>query len=272
MNYVCLSVRVKEPSMREILVAELSEIGFDMFSETEDLLETSVRIEHFQENELKEIMNQYQIEEFEYTVVENQNWNQLWESHYPYVEISSECVVRALFHQLEKSYPYEIIIQPKMSFGTGHHATTVLMMRAILQMDCSHKDVLDAGCGTGILGILALKKGARSVVANDIEEWTVENALENAFANKVELQVVLGDIYAVGSLQKTFDIILANINLHVILEELPCYITLLRPEGKLLLSGFYVSDIPLIERKLTSLHRKITSVNTLENWACLLIG
>jgi len=271
MEYTTLHISADE-LLREILIAELSEIGFDMFSETEDMLEACALTENYQEDAFLEIAKQYNLQNYRKEYVAKQNWNELWESNFPYLEINNDCIVRAEFHKLDRQYKYEILIQPKMSFGTGHHATTSLMMRSLMTVDCAQKEVLDAGCGTGILGILALKMGAKSVIANDIEDWTVQNALENAEANHVNMTVKLGDVHVVLATHQSFDIILANINLNVILSELPHYVAMLRrPQGKLLLSGFYIDDIPLVEEKLKILGKKIIQSNSLHNWVCLVI-
>jgi ribosomal protein L11 methyltransferase len=180
-------------------------------------------------------------------------------------------LIRAAFHKIEKKYPYEIIITPKMSFGTGHHQTTHLMISRQMKMNHQDKRVMDAGCGTAILSIMAAKLGAKEVEAFDIDEWSVENGQENAENNNCSnIHIQLGKISEV-KLKGTFDIILANINKNILLEEMESYSNYLLPGGQLLLSGFYVHDLADLRKEAGKYNLKGVAHDERETWACLLL-
>lgn len=271
MSYVTLKVYCSA-ELTELLITELAELGFDAFLEEEGGFEASVAKENYREEEIKQLLSDYQVD-YDTLEVEKQNWNHLWESNYPIVEVTNECVVRAPFHQLERPYRYELIISPKMSFGTGHHDTTLLMMRAQLTIPHKNTDVLDVGCGTGILGIFAKKIGASNVYACDIEEWAVENTLENAQLNQVEIHVHWGTMQFFFPASPTFDIILANINRNVLLEDIPHYEKRLKKGGYLLVSGFYRKDQEVIEQKAHQVRLINIASHSLadspESWMCM---
>lgn len=239
-----------EDSFREILQAELSLFAFDSFIETDTGFETSILSEDFQQADFEQLMQRYEamtslawhIEE-----VEKQNWNQLWESQYEAIVINDKCRVRADFHEADPNFDYEIVIIPKMSFGTGHHQTTALMLNLQYESDFLGKKVADLGCGTGVLGIFALKKGAISLKACDIDDWAVENTNENAQLNAVSLEVFKGT--ASDFLEKNYEVVLANINRNVLLSEMELYADLLLAKGELYLSGFYEEDLASIRQK-----------------------
>ncbi|GAB4329249.1 MAG: 50S ribosomal protein L11 methyltransferase [Flammeovirgaceae bacterium] len=272
MSYITLKIYCAE-EMTDILIAELSELGFDAFLEFEGGFEGSMEKPLFQEDAVKELLTQYGVSEYEFLDVEKQNWNAIWESNYPVVEVSDNCVIRAPFHTLSKTYQYELLIVPKMSFGTGHHSTTLLMMQNLLQIPHKGLDVLDVGCGTGILGILSKKLGAAKVFACDIEEWAVENSKENAQLNQVELEISWGTLHFFYPALPSFDIILANINRNVLLEDIPAYEKRLRKNGHLLVSGFYKKDVEAICQKAKEagllILRTQTNSESDESWACV---
>lgn len=267
-----IQIRVKTPeALSDLLKAELSELGFDAFLDTEEGFEAAVEKEAFDEEAVDEIFGFYASQgslSYHMEEVARQNWNQLWESHYEMVEISEECLIRADFHRPVKPYRYELVINPKMSFGTGHHATTKLMLLHQLETDFAGKTVLDAGTGTGVLGIMALKRGAASVDACDVEEWPEENVPENAAKNGVSFPFYRGTVQALPP-NSTYDIILANINRNVLLEEMPLYNQLLKPQGMLFLSGFYVKDIPALVAKALPLGLQLFSTRNEQDWASL---
>ncbi|HEY6162870.1 MAG TPA: 50S ribosomal protein L11 methyltransferase [Bacteroidia bacterium] len=229
----------------DILTAELAEAGFEMFVETPEGIKAYLSSGLDAENILDGILilkdpslwHSLKIER-----IEKQNWNEEWEKNFPVVEIGEQLLIRAPFHEPGRNkYCYEIVIEPKMSFGTGHHDTTFLMAQQLLELDVQGKRVLDMGCGTGILGILAAKKGAASVVAIDIEEWAYENAKENAERNAIfNISVEKGDVNLLAG--RPFQLILANINKNVLLNDLGAYSNRLEAKGELLLSGFFESD------------------------------
>jgi ribosomal protein L11 methyltransferase len=271
--YTKLSVQCDQ-EFSEILIAELGEIGFDTFLENDNGFEAYVEEERFDRQALQEVKSKYDeatVLNFSFEKIEKKNWNEEWENSYEPIIVDDRCLIRASFHQIEKKYPYEIIITPKMSFGTGHHQTTYLMIKNQMGIDHKGKRVMDAGCGTAILSIMASKLGAREVEAFDIDEWSVTNGNENIQVNNTpNVHLQQGKITEV-KLSDTFEIILANINKNVLLAEVGIYSSYLGRHGFLLLSGFYTQDIPdLLEmgkrHNLSEVKR-----DERENWASLLL-
>ncbi len=271
-NYLEFNFKI-EPLQpwNEILMAELIEIGFDSFTEEYDGILAYIPKDLFQEKELVEI-NLLQNPEIKisYTFEEmpNINWNEEWEKNFSPINVEDQVSIRAEFHE-NQNLAHEIIIQPKMSFGTGHHATTYLMIQQMLDMDLKNKTVLDMGCGTSVLAIFAKQQGAGKTVAIDIDEWSVENSIENAARNNVELEISQGTAESLGA--ENFDIILAKINRNILISDIPTYVSVLNSGGQLLLSGlcfFDVDDILEVctEQKLT-LEKKIER----EEWVSLLL-
>lgn len=246
MDYIELLVRC-DGTYCDIIQAELAELGFEAFAEEERGFAAYAPAKLFNEAATESILKQYMMDaalEWEVKALEKTNWNEEWEKNYHPIEVGDECVVRATFHTPRPDVPYEIIITPKMSFGTGHHQTTRLMLQQQLKLDHQGMRVLDVGCGTAILAIMAFKRGAAEVWACDIDEWCVENGQENCILNKCpQIQVKLGAL-AESGIGGRYDIILANINKNVLLEEMDLYAEFLQPDGHLLLSGFYEQDIP----------------------------
>ena len=255
----------------EILMAELIEIGFDSFTEEHNGILAYIQKDLFDDKQLQEInMFSNEAVEISYTYQEmpNINWNEEWEKNFEPINVENQVSIRAEFHS-NQNLPHEIIIQPKMSFGTGHHATTYLMIQQMLDMDFENKTVLDMGCGTSVLAIFAKQKGAGKTVAIDIDEWSVENSKENAERNNVDLDISQGTADNLGA--ENFDIILANINRNILISDIPTYVSVLNNVGQLLLSGlcfFDVDDILEVcnEQKLT-LKRKLQR----EEWVSLLL-
>ena len=255
----------------EILMAELIEIGFDSFTEEHNGILAYILKDVFDDKQLQEInMFSNEAVEISYTYQEmpNINWNEEWEKNFEPINVENQVSIRAEFHS-NQNLPHEIIIQPKMSFGTGHHATTYLMIQQMLDMDFENKTVLDMGCGTSVLAIFAKQKGAGKTLAIDIDEWSVENSKENAARNNVELEISQGTADNLGA--ENFDIILANINRNILISDIPTYVSVLNNVGQLLLSGlcfFDVDDILEVcnEHKLT-LKRKLQR----EEWVSLLL-
>jgi len=274
MYYSRLKV-ICDAEFSEILMAEIGEVGFDTFMETDDGFEAYVEKENYDKELLLSIKEKYKKHTplvFYQDRVEKQNWNEEWEKNYDPIIIDDRCLIRADFHKIEKKYSYEIIITPKMSFGTGHHQTTYLMIKSQLDIDHQNKRVMDAGCGTSILSVMAAKLGAREVEAFDIDEWSVSNGKENievnGCTNIVHQQLgKLSDFTFEGK----FDIILANINKNVLLDEMELYRELLSEDGLLLLSGFYTSDISDLLREANSLGLQEIKRNEKETWAALLL-
>lgn len=271
MNYieVAFSFEPASNENREIIAALLSQGGFDSFSDTKQGINAYIPEDLFDESEMKAWIEAVvtTFDSFEYTTqqIEEQNWNANWEANFEPIIVSDNCRIKAPFHDLKDSYTYDLIIEPKMSFGTGHHPTTVLMMQLLLPLNIEHQKILDMGCGTGVLGILASKKKATSVVAVDIDNWSYQNTLENAARNQVSnLEAILGD--ASQLVGKSFQVILANINRNILLSDMEIYINSLTSNGQLLLSGFYNQDLPIISDKANSLGLKYITHIEQDNW------
>lgn len=254
----------------EILLSELAEIGYDSFEETDEGLHAYIIIEKYHQQDLlgMSVLNLPEVDVvFEVSELEDKNWNAIWESDFEPIEVGAECRVRAPFHP-DNNCKYEIVISPKMSFGTGHHQTTWLMMKQMLTADWAGKEVLDLGTGTGVLAILAAKMGAKNVVAIDVDEWAYENAVENVELNKtVNIDVEKGGVSQIKD--RKFQTILANINKNVLLQEMPTLVESLHDGGSLLLSGFFENDIEDIKTKSEKCGLTYSHVLTKENWAML---
>ena len=245
MDYQALHFQIN-PELNEILIAELSELGYESFLENEHGFSAYLPFHLFDEESIINLQQTYQENiHFTYTheFIKAENWNAKWEADYAPVIIENQCLIKSSFHQIDTEYPYQILINPKMSFGTGHHDTTALMITHLLDTDLSGKTVLDAGCGTGILAIMAHKRGAVGVKGFDIEEWAVENAQENITLNNCpDIQIWLGTIETVAPHEK-FDCLIANIQRNVLLAEMHLYAQHLNSKGILFVSGFYEADI-----------------------------
>ena len=230
----------------DLIIAELDQHGYDSFQETETGVQAYILIDEFDEEIIKDLQQQYEeVVEFNYSVseLENKNWNEEWEKNFEQSIISDECIVRASFHIPDKEYEYDIVINPRMSFGTGHHATTSMMLLHELDMDIQGKKVLDAGCGTGVLAIMAAKLGASEVFAYDIDDWSYNNALDNFSLNNTEtINISVGEV-GVAIHNRPYDVILANINKNVLLQDIQHFANILQENGYLVLSGFYEKDI-----------------------------
>lgn len=274
MYYTRLQV-LCDPEYQDILIAEIAEAGFDTFLETENGFEAYTENSNYDAKAFESIKVKYKDLahiEYQFDQIEKKNWNEEWEKNYEPVVVEGKCIVRAEFHRPVRTHPYEVIITPKMSFGTGHHQTTYVMIQTQMEINHNDKRVMDAGCGTGILSIMASKLGAKDVEAFDIDEWSVINAQENIEINRCDnIRIRQGTIRDF-SFEGQFDIILANINKNILLDELEEYRKHLRQTGLLLLSGFYESDIPdLLEEAKRHGLREIKR-NSRELWCALLLG
>lgn len=273
MYYTRLQV-ICDPEFSEILMAEIAETGFDTFMENEKGFEAYTEQAKYDKEKLhavKEKYGQFTPVVFYQDRIEKKNWNEEWEKNYEPIIVDDKCMIRAGFHQPEKQYPYEIIITPKMSFGTGHHQTTYLMVKNQMEMDHQNKTVMDAGCGTAILSVMASKLGARQVDAFDIDEWSVINGQENIEVNKCNnISIRQGKISDL-TFDDNFDIILANINKNILLVEMAQYAAYLNPGGLMLLSGFYEKDIPDLMAEAQRYALQHVRSDERENWAALLL-
>lgn len=272
-NYTAyhFTISPKEPGA-EILLAELGELAFDSFVETEEGLSAYIQTN----NNTADLLNDIYIlnnPEFEITYVtediEQVNWNEEWEKNFEPINVDDLCYVRAPFHETKK-VPYEIVIEPKMSFGTGHHETTFMMLKHILNLDVTNMNVLDMGCGTAILAILALMKGAKHADAIDIDNWCYLNSIENAERNNItNINVYEGDAVLLSNKTNTYDLVIANINRNILLNDMQVYANTLKTNGIILFSGFYVEDIPAIEAAANQYGMHLQGQLTKNNWASL---
>ncbi len=255
---------------REIIVALLAEEGYESFMDTKKGLQAYIDADSFDETILARTLAQLDGVQIEQRIerIAHTNWNEQWEKDYHPVEVDSRCVIRALFHDPMPQYEFEIIIQPQMSFGTGHHPTTLTIAQVLLDMDIDGKTLLDLGTGTGVLAILAEKKGAKGIVATDIEDHIIENARDNVRHNDcVEIRVDKADL-AVPSKEK-FDIILANINLNTLVAGLPNIVAQAEKGATVLLSGFYEEDAKTLVSATEPLGLQYVQRKTHRNWAVL---
>jgi ribosomal protein L11 methyltransferase len=231
---------------REILVAELAEIGFESFEYSDNGMTGWLRSELFDVEKVNEIIVRYAplfMVTYDHHPVKPVNWNEEWEKNYDPVVIDSRCRIRAPFHPPMNNFEFEIVIEPKMSFGTAHHDTTALMIRWLLDTDTTSLEVLDMGCGTGVLAILAAMKGAVGVTAVDNYIWACENTIENSQRNNIfQPEVIHGDAEILTQFSEKFHLILANINRNVIVEDLSKFTAALAPDGQIILSGFLEVD------------------------------
>lgn len=271
--HTCLRVSC-DPALNELLIAELSEAGFDSFLELDDGFEAYAEGDSYDRQRADAIREKYAASTsltYSWSKVEARNWNAEWEKSFSPVVVDNRCLIRAAFHSADQDYPVEIVITPKMSFGTGHHQTTWLMVKTMLDLDHSNKRVMDAGCGTGILSILASKLGAAEVEAFDIDDWSIENAVENTAINHCpNIRIQKGKITDVG-LDGLFDIVLANINKSVLLSEMRNYVQFLAPEGLLVISGFFETDIPGLLDTAQGFKLKEVARDQRDEWASLLL-
>jgi len=255
----------------DILVARLNEIEFESYTEDKTGVKAYVQTHLLDESAVKEIIAEVaELCEltFSITKVKQENWNKKWESNFDPVHINDRCVIRAHFHTAFPDVEQEIIITPKMSFGTGHHETTSLVMNEMFGIDFKDKSVLDMGSGTGVLAILAAKLGASSLIGIDFDEWAFENAVENAELNGVSnIDFIHGDADAIG--ETTFDIILANINRNIILQDIATYVGAMNEKSEILLSGFLKEDIPLILEKSEQLGLELVVSKHKNKWQML---
>ena len=256
----------------EVLMTMLSDVGFESFSENDNgTLSAFIQAPLFTPDlsarlsteEFSEFLDSFHIER-----IADQNWNAVWESQYEPVLIDDRCMVRAPFHPEKSGVEFDIVIMPKMSFGTAHHETTKQMIQYLLSLQLTGKSLLDMGSGTAVLAILARMKGAFPVTAIDNDEWAYNNALENVESNDfADIEVLMGDSSLLPG--KSFDIILANINRNILLNDIPAYRKSLNAGGKLFMSGFYSEDLPLIEAKCNESGLTIMSHRSENNWTAV---
>lgn len=274
MNYYELTIELRDfENWSDILVAYLAEIGFESFVEEAPHLKAYIAENEYRGKELLQLMNDVQktgagIDSFDLQLLAQQNWNAAWESQFEPVYVAEKLRIVAPFHTLAPFDGMELVILPKMSFGTGHHQTTHLICQTMFDLDFQGKRVLDMGAGTGVLAILAEKLGAQEIVAIEIEQWSAENILENVALNgSTKVKAIHGGAEAIGA--QPYDMILANINKNVLLAQMALYASALVPNGLLLLSGFFTTDTPDLIAAATALGLKHQQTLDRENWAVL---
>jgi len=262
---VNFKIDMNSPEM-EILMAQLADIGFDSFMEADDGLLAYILKASFNKILLAETVKSNQNPpSYSFITIKEQNWNKVWESNYDPVNINNQVYIRAPFHERNQDVKYEILVDPKMSFGTAHHETTSMMIELILNEEMTGKKVLDMGCGTGILAILAEMMGAKNLDAIDNDEWAYKNSQENVDKNKCKnIHVKLGDKSTIKAIE--YDCILANINRNVLLKDIPDYTTHLVNNGILLLSGFYTEDLEQIESSARDCNLELVGKIVKNNW------
>lgn len=259
MDYILINVQCDKP-FREILIAEMGQLEFDSFVDTEVGFEAYIAEDIFNHPALQILFNKYRQQTrvwYELIKIPKENWNEAWENNYEPIKVKDQVYVRATFHDPMPRFPYEIVINPKMSFGTGHHETTSQIISLQLEIDHEDKKLLDIGTGTGILAIMADKLGASQVDATDIDDWCIENSLENFELNAVDYGFVKQGTIKDLDIEGPYDIVLANINTNILLEEMAYYAALIVDEGFLLLSGFYDFDLEKIVSKANSLNLRL---------------
>ena len=272
MNYTELNLQLNPLELfGEMLTYQLGEVGFEMFEDTPQGFKAYIQTANFNNDAVLEIIEGIKEMNCEVTYsiqdIPWQNWNAEWEKNYQPEIIGNKIYVRAEFHDANPSYPHEIIVQPRMAFGTGHHPTTSQVMEAMLDIDFKNKSLLDMGCGTGILAILGMQLGASSAYAIDYDPNSVDNSIENAQRNGYpQIEVALGSSELLKG--KSYDIILANINRNIILNDLDKYAASLNAGGLLITSGYYTSDLSVIKNKAAEYHIDYLQHTSQNDWCC----
>ena len=266
---IAFTITPANPTINEVLTAITAEIGCDSFDESETGMNAYIPEKDFSLEALEEALSTITFEEkitYKITSIPEKNWNEVWEKNYfQPINVDNKCVIHSTFHTDYPHVEFEIIIDPKMAFGTGHHATTSQMVSAMLEMDFTKKSVLDMGCGTGVLAMLASMKGATPILAIDIDPWSYDNTLENMGINHIDnIEVKCGDASLLT--EGTFDVILANINRNILLNDMAKYVARLKKGGELLMSGFYLEDLPMIQGKAEELGLSISYHKAKDNW------
>lgn len=272
---VTITVEPSTEVATDILASLLADEGFESFVAEEPGLSAYIKAELFAPESLVRVAGSFPLQgvnlSFDDTLVEGRDWNHEWEKNYfrPIVIGDNKCVIHSSFHTGYPACDYDIVIDPKMAFGTGHHSTTSLIIGHLLELDLNNRSLLDMGTGTGILAILAAMRGASPVIAVEIDPMAHVNAVENVAANgHPEIDVRLGDASLLAGMPRV-DIMLANINRNIILADLDSYARVLHPGSLLFLSGFYVSDVPMLAQKAATLGLVVKSQRELNDWCCL---
>jgi ribosomal protein L11 methyltransferase len=271
MNYyeLLFTTIITEDYQQDLLISALGDIGFDTFEEVDLGFKAYIPVDDFNQHILDGTLEAYrEMFTFSYdvTLIPQKNWNEVWESNFDPIQISDQVFVRATFHKPKPEFPYEIVIDPKMAFGTGHHQTTAMMMALMLENDFAGKTILDMGCGTGILAILAAKLGAADITAIDYDVVCYESTIENSALNNItNIKALCGSKETIPSEQ--YDIILANINRNILIDQMSRYAEVLKPGGEIYFSGFYESpDLDIITEEARKHDLKYISHKKDKDW------
>ncbi len=267
MDYISLQIEVRDPEQGDILTAELADYPFESFETEEGLLKAYIPQERLVDckSAVDALLDRYGVRG-RYIAIETQNWNALWERNFPATDVEGRLRIRAPFHEAAPAGELEVVVMPKMSFGTGHHATTWLMSRAILDLGVSGRCGLDMGSGTGVLSIVAVKCGAAHMDAVDIDDWADANCRENIAMNGVADRItpILGDVRCIAG--RHYDFILANINRNILLADMSSYAATLNEGGDLVMSGFLEADVPAIVERASALGLEPVSTAARDGW------
>ena len=251
----------------DMLVTMLADMGFDSFMDDDMGLKAYCPEDRRDDPAVEALLRMEAFSGIRLLGVEempDKDWNEVWEASYQPVVVNSHCRVRAPFHEPNPNFEFDIVIEPKMSFGTANHATTAQIIQVMFDIDFKGKDVLDMGCGTAVLAILAKKLGAAKTVAIDNDEWAYRNAFTNCELNGIDdIEIVLGDA---SSIQGEFDVVLANINRNILLRDMPAYVKAMRPCAHIVFSGFYSDDLPVIQEEAESLGMRLVRSRVSNNW------
>jgi ribosomal protein L11 methyltransferase len=269
MKYIQVSIPTKDEQIQDLVVALLAENGYEGFEQNNENLVAFIPVGEFNKDQVESILKGQGLH-FEIDEIEQRNWNKDWEESFQPVIVEGFCTVRASFHEIEVTTPYEVLITPKMSFGTGHHSTTQLMLEMMNRIDFKGKTVFDFGTGTGILAILAVKLGADRVLALDNDEWSYNNAIENAKDNKTSFDIRLGTLDDLSN--ETFDIILANINRNILLASMANLYLRTERDGLVLMSGLLKEDEAAIINAAQHHKFKLIEKDEKQNWISLLFA
>lgn len=274
-DYYEIIFSISKSEVKDFFIYQLSENYFESFVET-NAVKFSAYISH--KNYDKATMEQIIAEaeglfackiKYEIKNIQDRNWNAVWEENFTPIVVENKCLIRADFHKIDQKYPYEILINPKMSFGTGHHDTTYLMIHRMLEMELDNTFVLDMGCGTGVLAIFAEIKKAKKIIAIDNNEWAYNNAVENIEINNCSrITPYQGDVEKLKELEN-FDIILANINRNVLLNDIPEYSAKINKNGKLIISGFFTENNEILTQKANENNFSLIHTKNRNNWSLL---
>ena len=261
-------------TVNDVLSALLGEIGFESFVEHNNGIKGYVQQDKFDETALKEVIETFPLPDtsitYEIQLMEDKNWNEEWEKNFfqPIV-IGDKCVIHSTFHKDVPQAEYDIIINPQMAFGTGHHETTNSIIAELLEADLKGKSVLDMGCGTSILAILASMRGAGPIDAIDIDDWCVRNSIENLALNHIDnIHVTQGDASSLNG-KGPYDVVIANINRNILLEDMKHYVACMKPGSEIYMSGFYVADIPYLKEEAEKLGLRFIHHREKNNWAAV---